>query len=118
MIVIEEKDFTSGAYSNDEFRYHIKKGFTKEEKQQILQNREDAKKWFRLINRPNNTKFEQWISKIILESKKDKQIVKKLEEEKIDNEKYHSCKNIPEKICTACVVNVILQKILKGKNDS
>ncbi len=40
---LKEEDFTSGAYSNKEFRYHIKKGFTKEEKQQILQDREDAK---------------------------------------------------------------------------
>lgn len=39
---LTENDFTSGAYSDNEFRYHIKKGFTKEEMRQILKDHKKA----------------------------------------------------------------------------
>lgn len=35
-------DFTSGAYSDNDFRYHIKKGFTEEEMRQILKDHKKA----------------------------------------------------------------------------
>jgi len=79
MVEIKQKDFTSGAYSEGEFRYHIKKGFTKEEKQQILQDHEDAKK-LRIENQ--SLKYER--VDLIVDGKKDRQIVKRLEEE-LDN---------------------------------
>ena len=37
-----------------------------------------------------------------------------IEEEVEENRKFHSCKNVPDKPCCACIVQHELQKILKG----
>ena len=107
-------------------------------KHQILQDREDVKKYkimeeefgsdlFEYAKKWNillNGKMEEFsdndvkgLGELYIKAQKDRHIVKRLEEEKIDNEKYHSCKNVPEKPCTACVVKSILQKILEGKEE-
>ncbi len=75
--MIEEKDFTSGAFSNEEFRYHIKKGFTKEERQQILDECEKARKWDELALDEEDKDITLHGAKIIKQNQKLRELVEK-----------------------------------------
>ncbi len=75
--MIEEKDFTSGAFSNKEFRYHIKKGFTKEERQQILDECEKARKWDELALDEEDKDITLHGARIIKQNQKLRELIEK-----------------------------------------